>query len=382
MSAEEPIGFIGLGIMGRGMAANLARAGRALHVWNRTTATADGFAAAYPGAVTVASTAGEVVSRCKVVYSMLSNLEASAAVFGEVLASVSSANIIVDCATLTPERMQGMQRAVEQKGGQFLEAPVSGSKKPAADGNLIFMVAGSATAFEAVKEDLEIMGKATHYFGSAMGAASKMKLCVNMIMGAQLAALGEGIALCEAAGLPSSSLVDILGQGAMASVLVDKKGHAIVDRSYDTSFPLVHAQKDVRFALNVGDKLGLSLPVSAAANEQYKRARGLGHGSEDFCAVFEAVRLSESTGHSAGAHVADNEDAPSDPDAPVPVTPISQVDDEPKSVRTAGAPSGVKSVTGNPKNASSLGTGFYDPMPQRSSTRRIAPPGGSSSIIF
>ena len=108
--------------------------------------------------------------------------------------------------------------AVAAKGGAFLEAPVSGSKKPAADGQLIFLCAGAAAVLDAARADLELMGKATHYFGEAVGGGSKMKLCVNMTMGIQCAAVAEGAALCAAAGLEPAKFVEVLSQGAMASL--------------------------------------------------------------------------------------------------------------------------------------------------------------------
>ena len=113
---------------------------------------------------------------------MLSTLEASEAVFPGMLEKVCAGKSIVDCATLTPERMAAMSSAVKAAGGSFLEAPVSGSKGPAEAGQLIFLTAGDAAVKEAAESDLEAMGKATFYFGEEVGRGSKMKLVVNMIM--------------------------------------------------------------------------------------------------------------------------------------------------------------------------------------------------------
>ncbi|KAG8466382.1 hypothetical protein KFE25_002138 [Diacronema lutheri] len=287
------VAFIGLGIMGVGMADNLAKAGRKLVVWTRDAAKARAFADAHPGAVEVAPTAAHAVRTAPLTYCMLSTLEASTAVFDApdgVLAAVGPGKCVVDCATLTPERMAEMAAAVRAKGGKFLEAPVSGSKKPAADGQLIFLTAGDADLLEAARPDLDAMGKATHYYGADVGAGSRMKLCVNMTMGVQIAALAEGIALCEASGLSGDAFVEVLKQGAMSSPLIAGKGAAMVGRQYAPQFPLEHAQKDLRFAVAAGDKLGLALPVAAASNELFKRARAAGNGGDDCCAVVEAAR--------------------------------------------------------------------------------------------
>lgn len=286
-----PVGFIGLGIMGIGQARNLLRSGKSLVVWNRSAAKAEAFSKEEEavGKVTVVASAAEVVQRCSVTYSMLSTLEASAAVFPSVLESVGPGKMICDCATLTPQRMAEMGAAVTAKGGGFLEAPVSGSKGPAEAGELIFLAAGEEAVKDACAADLDAMGKATFFFGAEVGAGSRMKLVVNMIMGAQLNALAEGVQLTEAAGLPVDKLVEVLGLGAMASGLVKGKGAAMNKRSYDAQFPLKHAQKDMRFALALGDELGVGLPVAAAANEQFKKAR-TEHGDEDFSAVVEVGR--------------------------------------------------------------------------------------------
>ena len=127
----------------------------------------------------------EVVESCGLTYAMLSTPSVAHEVYemgGGLLSGVQDGKAIVDCATLTPERMAAMSSAVKAAGGSFLEAPVSGSKGPAEAGQLIFLTAGDAAVKEAAEADLEAMGKATFYFGEEVGRGSKMKLVVNMIM--------------------------------------------------------------------------------------------------------------------------------------------------------------------------------------------------------
>jgi hypothetical protein len=204
--AQQPTGFIGIGIMGEGMAGCLLKAGKTLVVWNRDASKAQKLSKAYPGLVTVVSSAGEVIDACAVTYSMLSTLEASEAVFPSILKSIKQGKSLVDCATLTPERMQTMASAVEIAQGRFLEAPVSGSKAPAAQGALIFLCGGDKSLYDECKNDLAIMGKADFYYGST-GAGSKMKLVVNMVMGNMMSDLG--VPLCRDAFTPSTRLVSI-----------------------------------------------------------------------------------------------------------------------------------------------------------------------------
>lgn len=204
VTVSSKIGFIGLGIMGSGMAANLAKAGRELVIWNRTATKATEFSSTYPAAV--ADTPREVVAACDVTYLMLSTPAAAQAVYnGEdgVLAAVSQGKTIVDCATLTPEDMIHFSAQVKSRNGNFLEAPVSGSKGPAENGTLLFLTAGDRSAFEQTQADLDIMGKASFFLGE-VGAGTRMKLVVNMIMGSMLASLGEGLNLARGSGTSSN----------------------------------------------------------------------------------------------------------------------------------------------------------------------------------
>ena len=284
-------GWIGVGIMGEGMAACLLKEGRSLVVWNRDASKAEALKSAYPDQVTVCSSAKGVVEACDVTFSMLSTLEASEAVFPSLLEAVKAGKSLVDCATLTPERMVCMGDAVTAAGGAFLEAPVSGSKVPAAQGALIFLCGGDAALYEAVKPELAAMGKADFLFGP-VGAGTKMKLVVNMVMGDMMASLGEGLALCGAAGLPGDAeagLLKVLDLGIMSNGLFKLKGPKMLKGDHAPNFPLKHAQKDMRFALNLGDALGQPLPVAAAANAAFLQARET-HGDADFSAVYETQK--------------------------------------------------------------------------------------------
>eukprot|EP00606_Chrysophyceae_sp_TOSAG23-5_P000155 GSChrysophyteH2.ASY1.ANO1.543.1 assembled CDS len=198
MSAR--VGFVGLGIMGKGMLTNLATKLSGVEtfvVWNRSQAVCKEFEDAFPGKIEIADTAAEVVQKCSITYSMLSTIDASIAVFDKadtgLIAGITEGKTVIDCATLSPERMQDIETAILAKGGKFLEAPVSGSKVPAATGTLIFLCAGNEAVFadEEVTAALNAMGKASHFLG-AVGAASRMKLVVNSLMGTMMNAFTEG----------------------------------------------------------------------------------------------------------------------------------------------------------------------------------------------
>lgn len=289
-----PFGFVGIGIMGEGMATCLLNDGRSLVVWNRDASKSEKLKRAFPRLVTVAATAATVVETCAVTFSMLSTLEASQAVFPALVGAVREGKSIVDCATLTPERMRDMRGAVTLAGGRFLEAPVSGSKAPAAQGALIFLCGGDAALYAEVKPELAVMGKADFLFGD-VGAGTKMKLVVNMVMGDMMVALSEGLSLCGAAGLPGDAeagLLKVLDLGIMSNGMFRLKGPKMLAGDHAPNFPLKHAQKDMRFALNLGDQVGQALPVSAAANAAFLAARAK-NGDDDFSAVYEQQKAAK-----------------------------------------------------------------------------------------
>lgn len=290
-----PIGFIGVGIMGKGMIKNLvSKLHRPVVIWNRGTEASKEMLGLFPEYVSIANTPAEVVNKCGTTFCMLSTPEASQNVFEAsdgVFNAVSSGKIIVDCATLTPERMMEEQRVIASKGGLFLEAPVSGSKVPAENGQLIFLCGGDQAVFESadVKAGLESMGKASFLFGPA-GQGTRVKLVVNMIMGAMMTTLAEGAALADAADIPLDKLLQVLDLGAMANPLFKMKGANFMNDKHDPHFPLKHAQKDMKFALSMGDKYELEMPTIKASNEVFVRALDAGKGDEDMSAVYTVAK--------------------------------------------------------------------------------------------
>ncbi|CAM9660589.1 unnamed protein product [Chrysoparadoxa australica] len=288
------VGFIGLGIMGNGMARCLVKGGRKLLVWNRSPEKCQKLLNDLgPASVEIASSPAEVIRRVDVTYGMLSTPEAAEGVFYAeegILAGISSGKGYVDCATLTVDCMKGMHANVVAKGGRWLEAPVSGSKVPAETGQLIFMCGGDEELFNTkeVGEELAMMGKASYYLGEP-GRGTEMKLIVNMIMGSMMASLAEGMCLADAVDQKTETLIEILGLGAMANPMFNMKGPLMAKKKFTPNFPLKHAQKDMRFALEMGDEVGQPLPLAAVANAEYKRAR-LTHGDDDFCAVIESLK--------------------------------------------------------------------------------------------
>jgi 3-hydroxyisobutyrate dehydrogenase-like beta-hydroxyacid dehydrogenase len=283
------LGFIGLGNMGSAMAKNLVRGGFDVTVWNRTPVKC---AALTDLGAKKAESPAQLVRECTVTFAMVSDpASAEEVCFGEqgILEGIGPGKGYIDMSTVDAATSLKIAEAVTGAGGRFLEAPVSGSKKPAEDGTLIILAAGDQSLFDDAKPCLEKMGKKILYLGG-VGNGARMKLIVNMIMGVMMAGLCEGLSLGNRAGLDASEILDVIGAGGMANPMFSLKGELITRGDFTTAFPLKHMQKDMRLAVSLGDQLDQPLFSAAAANELFKKAKQLGFSEEDFSAVYKAVK--------------------------------------------------------------------------------------------
>lgn len=283
------VGFLGIGIMGSPMAHNLLKAGVDLTVWNRTKTKCDpliSLGAKYK------PSPEEVAASCDVTFAMLADPQSAVDV---ACGKHGAANGIgpgkgyVDVSTVDGDTSKLISAQIKSTGALFLEAPVSGSKKPAEDGQLIFLTAGDKALYETVGSLLDIMGKSKFYLGD-VGNGAAMKLVVNMIMGSMMASFSEGLLLCEKVGLDPDVLVKVVSQGAINAPMYSTKGPSMIQSLYPTAFPLKHQQKDLRLALGLAESVSQSTPIAAAANELYKVAKSHGLSDQDFSAVIEALK--------------------------------------------------------------------------------------------
>ncbi|XP_057953389.1 glyoxylate/succinic semialdehyde reductase 1 [Malania oleifera] len=286
------VGFLGLGIMGKAMATNLLRNGFKLTVWNRTPSKCDELV---EHGASIGETPAAVVKKCKYTIAMLSDPSAALSVAFDkdgVLEQICNGKGYIDMSTVDANTSSTICEAISSKGGCFLEAPVSGSKKPAEDGQLVILAAGEKVLYEEAIPAFNAMGKKSFFLGQ-VGNGAKMKLVVNMIMGSMMNAFSEGLVLADQSGLNPLTLLDVLDLGAIANPMFKLKGPTMIKNSYSPAFPLKHQQKDMRLALALGDENAVSMPVAAAANEAFKKARGMGLGDLDFSAVYETVKAIE-----------------------------------------------------------------------------------------
>ncbi|KAL2488414.1 Glyoxylate/succinic semialdehyde reductase 1 [Forsythia ovata] len=260
----EEIGFLGMGIMGKAMSMNLLRHGFKLTVWNRTLSRCDELV---EHGATIGENPAAVVKKCKYTIGMLSDPAAALSVAFDkdgVLEQMGPGKGYIDMSTVDAETSSKISEAITSKGGYYLEAPVSGSKKPAEDGQLVILAAGEKALYEEILPAFDVLGKKSFFLGQ-VGNGAKMKLVVNMIMGSMMNAFSEGLVLADKSGLNSQTLLDVLDLGAIANPMFKLKGPSMIQSSYSPAFPLKHQQKDMRLALALGDENAVPMPVAAAA---------------------------------------------------------------------------------------------------------------------
>lgn len=281
-------GFLGLGIMGGAMARNLVGAGLEVTVWNRDGRKCEPLIQA--GAQRGESPAA-VAAACDVTFAMLSDPPAAESVClgpAGVLEGIRPGCGYVDMSTIDPDTSRDLAEAVTGQGARYLEAPVSGTRKPAEDGTLIILTAGDRSLYDEVAPALDIMGKKRLFLGET-GQAARMKLVVNMIMGGMMTAFSEGLHLAVQGGLDISELLDVLAAGALANPMFAGKGPVMTAGEFSPAFPLKHMEKDLRLALELGEDLGQALPTAEAARSLFSQALAEGHGDNDMCAVHKII---------------------------------------------------------------------------------------------
>lgn len=282
-------GFLGLGIMGRAMTANLIKAGHELVVWNRNGTKCAPLVEM--GAKQMESPR-EVAELCDVTFAMLADPAAAEAVcLGPrgVVEGIRPGCGYVDMSTIDPETSIDIADAITEQGARFLEAPVSGSRKPAEDGALIILTAGDRSLYDEVAPALDVLGKKRVFLG-AVGQAARMKLVVNMIMGGMMTAFSEGLSLAQKSRLGVDDLLEVLDAGAIANPMFALKGPLMASGEFAAAFPLKHMEKDLRLALELGDDLEQGLGTAEAAQESFAQALQAGLGDEDFSAVHRIIQ--------------------------------------------------------------------------------------------
>ena len=282
-------GFLGIGIMGRAMAENMLKAGLDLTVWNRSQ---EKCLPLVDMGASLASTPAAAVAACDITFAMVSDPEAARKLcLGKdgALEGISTGKGYIDVSTVDDTTSKELHQVISAKGGRFLEAPVTGSKKPAEDGQLVFLCAGDRSLYEDAGEALAVMGKKSFFFPE-VGQGARMKLVNNLVMGTMLVAISEGLSLADRLGLNSTEVLEVFSQGVVNAPLLQAKGPLMVSGNFTPAFPLKHMQKDMRLAIELGEQLGQKLACSIGANAAYLDALQGGNGDLDFSVVITALK--------------------------------------------------------------------------------------------
>ena len=286
------LGYIGLGVMGSRMVNRLLDKGHTVTGYNRTRSKAQWL---IDRGMRWADSPRQVVEAAGITFSMLTDsaaLEEVVAGPGGVLAGIAPGKIFIDMSTVSPAISRELADRVRAKGGEMVDAPVSGSVITLEQGKLSVMVGGRPDTFEVVKPLLLDLGpKVTHV--GANGLALVMKIATNLSLAVQMLAFSEGVLLAEKSGIARETAVDVLTHSVIGSPMVQYRGPFVLKMPGEAWFNVNMMQKDMLLALELGRQVNVPLPTTSATNQLLTAARGLGLADRDFAILFEVLaRLS------------------------------------------------------------------------------------------
>src|SRR3954451_9301006 len=285
----ENVAFLGLGIMGWPMAANLAGAGFGLSVWTRDSAKAERFAGEVDARA--AATPAEAAGASGAAISMVPDMpEVEAVLMGDdgAAAGMREGGLCIDMSTIAPTATRAIGERLGEQGIDFLDAPVTGSRPKAEDGTLTIMVGGGETDFERGKPILEAMGQLVVHVGP-QGHGSIVKLLNNTTAAVNALQVAEALVAAKAARVDTEKLRQVMAAGSGASTMLELKARPMLEHDFTPLFKLEHMLKDVRHCLAEAERLGAGMELGELAERAYSRAERKGLGEQDFAAVVEVV---------------------------------------------------------------------------------------------
>jgi len=285
---SESVGFIGLGIMGQGMARNLLKVEFDLTVWNRTESKTDALVS--EGAAR-ASSPEDLAGQCDIIIICVSDTpDVESVLFDEggVSHGARAGSLVVDCSTISPIKTQQFAERLGEKGVQMLDAPISGGSEGAAQGTLSIMVGGEIEQVERAMPYLEAMGKSiTHVGGN--GAGQMVKLVNQILVVHSMLALGEAMLFAQAGGLDLEKTLKAVEGGAAGSWTLSNRGPQVIERDWRPGFMIDLQQKDLRLILEAADSLAVPLLGCSTAFHLYRTLQHMGCGAEGNHALVKAM---------------------------------------------------------------------------------------------
>ncbi len=285
----ERIGFLGLGIMGSRMAANLRKAGFELTVWNRTRTTAESWAERHGAAV--ASSPAEAASASDVVITMVvDGSQVESVLLGEGGAAEGARDglLAIDMSTIGPSAARRIGAAVEGRDVAFLDAPVTGSSPKAEDGTLTIMAGGDERDFARARPLFDAMGELVLHVGP-LGHGQMVKLINNAVAAINTAVAAEALLAGKRAGLDLDALVTVMNGGSGASAMLELKEGPMRAHDFTTLFKLEHMLKDLRLCLGEAGAVGGTMEFAKRVEEILAEAAEQGLGEEDFAALSKVL---------------------------------------------------------------------------------------------
>ncbi len=281
------VGFIGLGIMGKPMVANLIKGGHTLFLTSRSGVPAELTAA---GGKACAS-AKEVAQKSDIVITMVPDTpDVERALFGKdgVAEGLSAGKIVVDMSSISPIDTKVFAERIRKTGADYVDAPVSGGEVGARNAALTIMVGASEATFSKVKPLFELLGKNITLVGE-VGAGQICKVCNQIIVALNIEAVAEALLLASKAGVDPGKVRQALMGGFAASRVLEVHGERMVKRTFDPGFRIELHQKDLNLALSAARALKMSLPNTATAQELFSACQAQGGGKWDHSAMVKAL---------------------------------------------------------------------------------------------
>src|SRR5215211_2378016 len=289
MAGNDSVGFVGLGIMGSRQAANLAKAGYELTVFNRTRERAEAWVAEHGG--TVADSPRAVAERSDVVITMVvDGAQVEQMLLGEdgTLAGARPGTLFVDMSTIAPATARSLAERLSAEGHAFVDAPVTGSSPKAEAGTLTIMVGGAEADVARARPLFEVMGEKIVHAGEA-GQGQAVKVLSQGVTAVNCATLAQAITVGRRIGLDLDALLEVMTGGSSDSTMRALKGRPMLEHDFAPLFKLAHMLKDVQLCLAEARTAGSAFPFAGLAGELYSAGVGRGLGQEDFAAVLEVV---------------------------------------------------------------------------------------------
>jgi 3-hydroxyisobutyrate dehydrogenase len=285
----DRVGFVGLGTMGAAMAANLARAGFPLTVWNRTAGRA---ADLVSQGATEAKTPRELAARADIVVICVSDTsDVEDVLFGDagIAAGAGAGTLVIDCSTISPSATRGFGGRLSERGIGLVDAPVSGGSEGAQKATLTIFVGGDAVDVERAQPVLAGIGRTITHLGP-LGSGQAAKAVNQVILAGGYLGVAEGLVLAIKSGLDPEQLVAALSGGAARSWVLENRSARMIANEYPLGFKVSLHRKDLGIALELAAESGAALPVAALCAQLETGLISQGHADEDMSAVARTIR--------------------------------------------------------------------------------------------